>query len=72
MIREFITELLEMKGERTDVSDTEQSLTAGLLDSLDVMSIVVFLEDNFGLDFSVHRFIPDNFERVESILRMVK
>ena len=46
LIREFITELLEMKGERTDVSDTEPLLTAGLLDSLDVMSTVVFLEDN--------------------------
>ena len=71
-IHEFITGLLEMKGERTDVSDTEPLLTAGLLDSLDVMQTVLFLEDNFGVDFSVHPFNPDDFDCIESINRMVK
>ena len=71
-IREFITGLLEMKGERTDVSDTESLLTAGLLDSLDVMQTVLFLEENFGVDFSVRPFNPDDFDSIESINRIVK
>ncbi len=71
-IREFITGLLEIKGYRTDVSDTELLLTAGLLDSLDVMQTVLFLEENFGVDFSVLPFNPDNFDCIESINRMVK
>ena len=70
-IREFITGLLEMKGERTDVSDTEPLLTAGLLDSMDVLQTVLFLEENFGLDFSVRPFNPDDFDSIESINRMV-
>ncbi len=70
-IREFITGLLEMKGERTDVSDTEPLLTAGLLDSMDVLQTVLFLEENFDLDFSVRPFNPDDFDCIESINRMV-
>ena len=68
--REFITGLLAMKGERSDVSDTEPLLSAGLLDSMDVLQTVLFLEENFGLDFSVHPFNPDDFDSIESISRM--
>ena len=68
--REFITGLLAMKGERSDVSDTEPLLSAGLLDSMDVLQTVLFLEENFGLDFSVHPFNPDDFDSIESINRM--
>ena len=59
-----------MKGERSDVSDTEPLLSAGLLDSMDVLQTVLFLEENFGLDFSVHPFNPDDFDSIESINRM--
>ena len=59
-----------MKGERSDVSDTEPLLSAGLLDSMDVLQTVLFLEENFGLDFSVHPFNPDDFDSIESISRM--
>lgn len=70
-IRQFITNLLEMKGERTDVSDTESLVTAGLLDSLDVMQTVTFLEEQFGVDFTVRPFNPDDFDKIESITRLV-
>ena len=70
LTREFITGLLAMKGERSDVSDTEPLLSAGLLDSMDVLQTVLFLEENFGLDFSVHPFNPDDFDSIESINRM--
>jgi acyl carrier protein len=68
--REFITGLLAMKGERSDVSDTEPLLSSGLLDSMNVLETVLFLEENFGLDFSVHPFNPDDFDSIESINRM--
>ena len=70
-IRTFITGLLEMKGVSSDVSDTEPLLPAGLIDSLDVVQTVLFLEQNFGVDFSVRPFNPDDFECIESIHRLV-
>lgn len=70
-IREHIQNLLELKGERSDVSDTEPLLPAGLIDSLDVVQTVLFLEENFGVDFSVRPFNPDDFESIDSIHRLV-
>lgn len=70
-IRQFICSLLEMKGERIDVSDTDSLVTAGLLDSLDVMETVTFLEERFGVDFSGRPFNPDDFDRIETIILLV-
>ena len=72
LIRQFITDLLKMKGEHSDVSDTESLLTDGLIDSMDVVQTVLFVEQNFGLDFSVRPFNPDDFESIESIYQMVE
>ena len=71
-IRQFITGLLELKGESREVSDTESLLTAGILDSMDVLQTVLFLEENFALDFSVHPFNPDDFDSIETISQMVQ
>jgi acyl carrier protein len=71
LIREHIIGLLEMKGERSDVSDSEPLLPTGLIDSLDVVQTVLFLEENFGVDFSVRPFNPDDFESIESIHGLV-
>lgn len=70
MIREHIKGLLEMKGVPGDVSDAELLLPAGLITSFDVVQTVLFLEDNFGVDFSVNPFNPDDFESIESIHRL--
>ena len=70
-IREFIKGLLEMKGVPSDVSDNEPLLTAGLIDSMDVLQTVLFLEENFGLDFSIHPFNPDDFDSIVSIHGLV-
>lgn len=71
-IREHIKGLLEMKGASTNVSDTEPLLPSGLIDSFDVVQTVLFLEENFGVDFSVHAFNADDFESIESINRLVE
>jgi acyl carrier protein len=71
-IRQHITGLLDLKGERSDVSDSEPLLPAGLIDSLDVVETVLFLEENFGVDFSIRPFNPDDFESIESIHGLVE
>lgn len=70
-IRDHIRSLLELKGEPGDVSDTEPLLPAGLIDSMDVVQTVLFLEENFGVDFSVQPFSPDDFESIQSINELV-
>jgi acyl carrier protein len=70
-IRKFLEEMLEKKGDSSDFTDQQLLVTEGRLDSLDVMTIVVFLEENYGVDFSDRPFDQNELDSVESITALV-
>ena len=70
-IRKFLEEMLNKKGDSSGFSDQQLLVTEGRLDSLDVMTIVVFLEENYGIDFSDRPFDQNEFDSVESITALV-
>lgn len=47
------------------------ALAQGLLDSLAVEQLIVFLENEFRLQFSDEELTPKNFESIESLARLV-
>jgi len=70
-IRNFLEEILNDKGDSSGFTDQQLLVTEGRLSSLDVMSIVVFLEQNYGIDFSDRPFDQNEFDSVESITALV-
>ena len=70
-IRNFLEEILNDKGDSSGFTDQQLLLTEGRLTSLDVMMIVVFLEENYGIDFSDRPFDQNEFDSVESITALV-
>jgi acyl carrier protein len=71
-IRDFVTALLQRKDDRNPISDESSLVVTGRLDSVDVMEIVVFLEDNYGLDFAERGFDLDDYDSVASIIGIVQ
>ena len=70
-IRNFVEEILNNKGDSSGFTDQQLLVTEGRLDSLDVMTIVVFLEENYGVDFSDRPFDQGEFDSIESITALV-
>ena len=70
-IRKFLEDMLSKKGDSSGFSDQQLLVTEGRLDSLDVMTIVVFLEEKYGIDFSDRPFDQNKFDSVESITALV-
>ena len=70
-IRNFLEEILNDKGDSSGFTDQQLLVTEGRLTSLDVMTIVVFLEENYGIDFSDRPFDQNDFDSVESITALV-
>ena len=70
-IRNFLAEILNDKGDSTGFTDQQLLVTEGRLSSLDVITIVVFLEENYGIDFSDRPFDQNEFDSVESITALV-
>lgn len=70
-IRGIIVKVLRMKGDIGPFGDDEPLVTAGRIDSLEVMQITVHLEEEFGVDLSRRPFDKYDFESVNSIAAMV-
>ena len=71
-IRNFLQELLAEYGETSEFSDDASLVISGMLDSLAVLRIVVFLEQEFGLDLSDQGFDQNDFDSVTSIMKMIE
>jgi acyl carrier protein len=69
-IREFLRTLLSQKGDTTPFADDTSLLLSGRLQSVDAVTLVVFLEDQFGVDFATMGFDQERIDTVNAILRL--
>lgn len=71
-MREKILEQLKEINEEI-VADLDKDLLAsGILDSFDIVNMVVDLEEAFGVDIDVDLVTPDNFRTAESIISLLE
>ena len=70
-IRELVRELLKRKGAAIEFGDGDALVSSGLLDSVDVLEIVTFLETSYEVDFARQPFDPDDFDTVDGIVSIV-
>ena len=53
------------------VDDKTSLLESGVLDSLGILEVVSFLEQEFGLQIQDDELLPENFQSVESLSSFV-
>ncbi len=70
-IREYVAMMLTRKGDARRPADHDPLLETGRIDSLDVLEIVAFLEERFGVDFSAQAFDQSHFNSIDEIVAFV-
>lgn len=68
-------ELLKLlKGVRPDVDfENETKLVDdGILDSMDIVSIISEIDDIFGVQIRITELDPDNFNSAENLLKLIQ
>jgi len=72
-IRRFIGEEILLDGDGDGASLNDQTpLLRGLIDSLGLMQLVGFLEEEFGITIDDTEVVPDHFRTVSAIGRLVE
>ena len=66
-IHEFVQELLTNSGDDQPLMDQDSLLLSGRLRSIDAVEIVVFLEENFGIDFAQIGFDREQIDSIDLI-----
>ena len=53
------------------LTDSVALLNTGILDSIGVLKLVTFLEEQFGITIEAHETGPENFNTISAIARLV-
>lgn len=67
-----VKEIIKQVKENDTIDWTKDFIEEGVFDSLEIMSIVEKLEEEFSCEIKGTEIIPENFVSVEAITAMVK
>jgi acyl carrier protein len=70
-VREFILKQFPL-ARKHRVNNSDPLLGSGILDSLGVLEIVTFIEQEYGIAVSDEDLIPENFETIDYIAAFIQ
>ncbi|HEX4036923.1 MAG TPA: hypothetical protein VHX37_02605 [Acidobacteriaceae bacterium] len=71
-IHDFVQDLLLRNEDRAPLVNDGSLLVSGRLQSIDTVEIVIFLEENFNIDFSQIGFDRDQLDSVDAIYALIQ
>jgi acyl carrier protein len=71
-VRQFLVEDVFYDKDLKDLGPDDSLLEKGLLDSMSILKTVTFCEEQFGITIPDEDVLPDHFESVRSIAKLVE
>jgi acyl carrier protein len=71
-IASFVRKLLSSKGDHEPFTEDEPLLSGGRLESIDAVELVVFLEEEFGVDFVETGFDQSKIDSVQLMAELAQ
>jgi len=71
ILKQFITEEFVPDGDANDLKEDQSLLDSGIIDSLGIMKLLSFIEEKFQLKVSDEELIPENFETLSTIAKLI-
>lgn len=65
-------EILEEIRPDVDFRNVKTLVTDRYIDSFDIITIISYVEDEFGIEISVESMLPENFNSAEAIMNLIK
>ena len=69
---ERITDILKQVKPDADFSISKCFVDDGILDSIDIVSLILKFEEEFGIEINPEEIDPDNFQSVEAMFSMIE
>jgi acyl carrier protein len=71
-IRLYIAENILYRSNGFPYSDDTSFLENGIVDSMNIMEIVMFIEEKYGVQVADEEIIPDNFDSIECLVKFIE
>jgi acyl carrier protein len=72
MIRTYIAENMLFSDNGYPYSDSASFLEEGIVDSMGIMELVMFVEENFHITVEDEELVPDNFDSVSKLAAYIR
>jgi acyl carrier protein len=69
---EFVRTELVREKKYDQVGINENLITSGVIDSLGIMKLILFLEEKYSVKITDEDLTPENFESIQSVFSLVK
>ena len=71
ILKQFIMNELAAEKNLNNLDENQSLLETGILDSLSILKLVTFIETNFKIKVEDEDVIPENFETLFSLSKMI-
>jgi acyl carrier protein len=71
-LRHYIAETILFSSKGYPYADNASLLENGVIDSMNVIELVVFLEEQFDIKVNDHEIVPDNFDSISQLAAFVR
>lgn len=71
IIKQYIFTIIVNNNENMAIKSTDSLIDSGIIDSLAIMKLLTFMEKKFSIQISNNDLMPENFESIESISKLV-
>ncbi len=71
-IRQYVAENFLFSGNGYPYADDVSFLNEGIIDSMNVLELVMFVEEKFKVNIADEDIIPDNFDSVSRLAAFVR
>jgi acyl carrier protein len=71
-IRDFLAENILFTSDGFDYGDDDSFLEQGIIDSVGIMELILFVEETYCLRVAEHEVTPDNFDSVNKLARYIQ
>jgi acyl carrier protein len=72
MIRKYISENILFSGNGYPHADDTSFLEEGIVDSMGIMELVMFVDETFGITVEDEELVPDNFDSVTRLASYIR
>lgn len=66
-----LLEALKRANSKVDFTSSNRLVTDKIIDSIDITAILAELEDEFDIEIDMEYIVPENFDSVEAMWKMV-
>ncbi len=71
-MKNTIIEMLNELNKNVNFENETHIIDNGLIDSFSIIRLVSMLEDEFDIDITVSEIIPENFNSIDAIVKMIE